>query len=308
MNKLEKFVTKLNFKKVLKLYLIISVLLVALCLSAISYVARDKIHMSINFEKASEIFEKEGMSDRVKSQIDKLATDSKDIKNIIVVDKNKSIIFKANNNLIDNKTGLELTPYEFNPRYLKDNVNENVLYKIIKKDDIILSKDYIKNNMHEDLKIDDEESHYERDLANKDVYFLNYLVNKNTGTKMFVIRNISSVPYLENIMELTVFVLALIFVVYWIGLALWVFKDASKNQKNPSLWGIIVLLTNLVGLIIYEMYKQNNMICTKCGFMQNKKNIYCTKCGNRLNDLCNECGNIIHKGDQYCSKCGNKLS
>ena len=307
MNKLEKFVTKLNFKKALKLYLIISVLLVVLCSLSIAYVARGKIYMSINFEKTSEIFEKEGMSDKVKSQIDKLTTDSKDIKNIIVVDKNENIIFKANNSLIGDKTSLKLTPYEFNPKYLKDNTNENALYKIIKKDDIILSKDYIKNSMHEDSEIDDEESYYERDLANKDVYFLNYLVHENTDTKMFVIRNISSVPYLENIMEFTAFVLALIFVVYWIGLALWAFKDASKNQKNSSLWGIIVLLTNLVGVIIYEMYKQNSMICNKCGFMQSKKNIFCTKCGNQLNDLCSKCGNITCKGDQYCSKCGNKL-
>lgn len=50
-------------------------------------------------------------------------------------------------------------------------------------------------------------------------------------------------------------VLTLVFVaglaVYWLGLPLWVYLDASSRGEAAVLWGAFVLLTNLVGLLAY---------------------------------------------------------
>lgn len=50
-------------------------------------------------------------------------------------------------------------------------------------------------------------------------------------------------------------ILTLIFVaglaVYWLGLPLWVYLDASSRGEAAVLWGALVLLTNLVGLLAY---------------------------------------------------------
>ncbi|MEW6230008.1 MAG: hypothetical protein AB1700_18305 [Bacillota bacterium] len=39
--------------------------------------------------------------------------------------------------------------------------------------------------------------------------------------------------------------------VYWLGLPLWVYLDASSRGEAAVLWGAFVLLTNLVGLLAY---------------------------------------------------------
>jgi len=41
------------------------------------------------------------------------------------------------------------------------------------------------------------------------------------------------------------------FLVYWLGLPLWVYLDARARAEAATLWGVFVLFTNLVGLLAY---------------------------------------------------------
>ncbi|MFL0198799.1 zinc ribbon domain-containing protein [Clostridium sp. WILCCON 0269] len=306
MKKLEEFINRLNFKVATKIYLIASAVVLILCIATIAYVTRDKICMAIDYERISNAFEKQGLSDNVNSQLKKLNSDSKDIVNILILDKDNNIVFKANSKLIGSNTKLLLTSYEFNRRYLKDNINKDVLYRIVKKENILLNKDYIQND--EKLKNDiDEEFYYERDLNSKDIYLINYIANGTAQNKIFIIRTATPIPYAERLLEITGTLISLIFIIYWIGLALWVYKDANAKRNNPALWGGLVLLTNLAGLIIYFMHKQNSIICYNCGVIQNKENIFCSYCGTKINEQCSYCGNIVNKDENYCSKCGKKL-
>lgn len=306
MKKLEEFINRLNFKIATKIYLIVSAVILILCIATIAYVTRDKIYMAIDYERISNAFEKQGLNDNINLQLKKLNSDSKDIVNILILDKDNNIIFKANSTLTGSNTKLLLTPYEFNRRYLKDNINKNVLYRIVKKENILLNKDYIQND--EKLRNDiDEEFYYERDLNSKHIYLINYIANRTTQNKIFIIRSVTPIPYAEKLVEITGTLIGLIFIIYWIGLALWVYKDANAKRNNPALWGGLVLLTNLVGLIIYFMYKQNSIICYNCGVIQNKENIFCSYCGTKINEQCSYCGNIVNKDENYCSKCGKKL-
>ena len=307
MNIIEKLLKRLNFKKAVKIYLILSILILIICISIIGYVSRDKIYVAIDYGRASDTFRKEGLTDKLKTQLNKLVSDSRDIRNIIVVDKNNGIIFKANSNLYDNITNLKFTPYENNREYLQDNINASSIFKVVRDDDIILSKDYIAKDKEVNDDIDNN-LFYEKDLDSRNIYLLNYTLQRDTSNKLFIIRVIHPIPYAERLLEITGTLIGLIFIVYWIGLALWVYKDSSKKQNNPSLWALLTLLTNLVGLIIYIMYNQNSKICTKCGAMQSKENIYCVKCGTKLNRVCSNCGQLINNHDNFCSKCGNKLS
>ncbi|APM37829.1 zinc ribbon domain-containing protein [Clostridium kluyveri] len=306
MKKLEEFINRLNFKIAARIYLIVSAVLLTLCIAAMAYLTRDKICVAIDYEKLSNTFEKQGLNSNVNSQLKKLNSDSKDIVNIFILDKNNNIVFKVNNNLIGNNTKVLLTSYESNRKYIQDNINKNVLYRIVREENILLNKDYIQND--EKFKNDiDEEFYYEGDLGSKDIYLINYIANRSNKNKIFIIRTAAPIPYAERTLEITGALVSLIFIIYWIGLALWVYKDANAKRNNPALWGGLVLLTNLVGLIIYFMYKQNNIICYKCGVIQNRENIFCSYCGTKINEQCNHCGNILNKGENYCSKCGEKL-
>jgi hypothetical protein len=41
------------------------------------------------------------------------------------------------------------------------------------------------------------------------------------------------------------------FLVYWLGLPVWVYLDARARSEAAALWGLFVLFTNLVGLLAY---------------------------------------------------------
>jgi len=41
------------------------------------------------------------------------------------------------------------------------------------------------------------------------------------------------------------------FLVYWLGLPMWVYLDARARAEAAALWGLFVLFTNLVGLLAY---------------------------------------------------------
>lgn len=50
-------------------------------------------------------------------------------------------------------------------------------------------------------------------------------------------------------------VYAIIFIV-WIILAVWVYKDAKKRGENAVLWLLVVLLTGIIGLIVYLIVRK----------------------------------------------------
>jgi len=306
MKKFEEFLNKINFKKVAKVYVLVSILLIALCAAAIGYVTRDKIKMAIDYEKVSEAFEHKSFGENLKPKLVKLTSGSKDIINCIVVDKDNNIIYKANDNLVKDNNKFILTSQEASKRYLQDNINKDVAYKVTREENIIFNIDYVK--IHDKILSDiDEEFYYEKDLKDEKVNLLNYLINRDTKEKLFIIRTVTPIPYAEALIKTIGGILGLIFIIYWIGIALWVYRDADIKKSNSALWGLLALLTNIIGLIIYTMYKQTNKVCYKCGAIQNKDSVFCGDCGAQINERCKDCNSIINKNQKYCSGCGRKL-
>jgi hypothetical protein len=306
MKKIDAFIERLNFKKAIRIYLFLSVLAIAICGFSMLFIARDTISMAWNYKKVSHTFEKQGVTDSLKTQLNSLMSSSKDLENILIVDKSNSIIYKANDNLIQNQKNFQLNPMEYYRNYLTDNINKNVIYKVVKDDDIILNKDYIQNHRKIESDINDSFS-FEKDLGSNDIYLLNYMSERNTENKLFIIRTVSEIPYLEGMLGVAFVVIGLIFAFYWIGLALWVYKNATKKNTNAPLWGLLVLVTNIVGVIVYLMYIQNSILCNTCGSVQNKNNKYCSTCGSKINNTCNKCGNVVSTGENYCKNCGENL-
>lgn len=305
MTDFDKIINKINFKAALKIFLISSIVIMLTCIIAIGYVLRDKIHMAMDYKTVTETFRKEGVSDKTKMQINNLASNSKDIVNALILDKENNIIFKINNSLVGNNTKLQFTPFEFDRKYLQDSSNKNIIYKVVGEENIFLNKDYIKNDRKIKSDIDHDFS-YEQDFSSKEVYMLSYESTRVTGNKILIIRTVTPIPYAEGLIETSAAIFGFLFIIYWIGLALWIYKDAGKRNLNASLWGLLVLITNLVGLIVYLIYKQNNLTCIQCGTLQSKYNVFCSSCGIKVNENCSSCGAIINKRENYCTRCGSK--
>ncbi len=200
-----------------------------------------------------------------------------------------------------------LTKSKDKPNFLQDVNFPWIYYKVIKPERLVLMKDLYKST--KDIKAEyTDDFFYDTNYDAQEVYYLNYLADKQSGMKIFVISDIKPTPFAERIVELVGAVLMLILGFYWILIALWVYKDANRRKLSPALWGMLILLTNLVGVIVYTIYKQNNLTCYKCGALQSKHNIYCSCCGIPLNESCGKCGMMVSKNDHYCSACGTKLN
>lgn len=305
MKKLDLILEKLNFKKAIKLYLILSVFIMLVCVASTLFISREKLKMAWNYEKVSHTFRDKTSDASLKSQLGSLMASSSEVKNIIMVGRDNSILYKINDTLIKNSKVLQFTQTDNHSNYLIDNVNKNVIYKVVKDDDILINKDFIDNHKKIESDINDSYS-FEKDLGTNDIYLLNYMVQENTGNKLFIIRSVIEIPNLEMMLKITFAVLVLIFALYWIGLALWVYKDANKKNTNGPLWGLLVLVTNIVGVIVYLMFKQNSILCNQCGALQNKNNKHCSNCGVKINATCKKCGNIVTNDENYCKNCGDK--
>lgn len=48
--------------------------------------------------------------------------------------------------------------------------------------------------------------------------------------------------------------------VVWILLAVWVYRDAKKRGMEATLWLLLVLLTGLIGLIVYLIVRREHPI------------------------------------------------
>lgn len=306
MRGIEELINNINFKKAVKLYILLSILLLVISGAVLGYTLRDNLKTALDYKKASEAFRHYGNNSTFQAELTKLPSDSQDIINCVVVDRNNNIIYKTNDKFINGSDKFILTTEDTNKKYLHDNINKDVVYKATPEENLILNRDFFKN--HEQVVSDiDENLYFEKDLQNQNIHLLNYVVNRDSKDKLFIIRTVPIMPYAETIIKAIGMIIGLIFIVYWVGIALWVYKDANRRRANPALWGGIVLITNVVGVIVYIMYKQTNKVCYKCGALQSKDNIFCGSCGAQINERCEKCNNIVGKHQHYCSNCGHRI-
>lgn len=97
------------------------------------------------------------------------------------------------------------------------------------------------------------------------------------------------------------------FVSFWLILPIWIFIDAKKKNYKPALWGILTLLTNVIGLIIYILTRREASTCHSCGEILDDKHIFCPYCGTPNRNICTACNRIIEKGWTVCPYCGRKI-
>ena len=109
-----------------------------------------------------------------------------------------------------------------------------------------------------------------------------------------------------------------------VGLALWVGFDANRRGFNGWLWGLLVLVTPIVGLIIYliaaPLLQSSNRDaerpwtsepttrsvelrhCTQCRAPLESGFKVCPQCGTSTG--CRECGRTLRSGWKHCPFCG----
>jgi hypothetical protein len=97
---------------------------------------------------------------------------------------------------------------------------------------------------------------------------------------------------------------ALGFALYWLSVAWWAFKDARTRRMPAYGWGVLVLVTNLVGMAIYLLVRNAAHNCPACGAPARRGFAYCPECGEALRESCPNCGKELKAGWHYCAACG----
>lgn len=88
--------------------------------------------------------------------------------------------------------------------------------------------------------------------------------------------------------------LPIIWLIIAILLCVWVYRDAQSRGENAALWLLIVLITGIIGLIIWLIIRPE------------KKKKRKSQTEERVT-YCSNCGTEIDPGTKFCSECGEEL-
>lgn len=305
MKKFDKFISKINFKKVAITYIIIALVLGIACCVTVGVVFSERLNFAYQYSKLEDAVKSNDTS-AIKDAVKNTSSSSSDIVDILVLNGNNDVTYSAkNSNLAKSSVNLECSDKE--SKYLTAAEIPDTTFKYVKNDEFmlnsIISKDF--DQINKDY---DSDHFFSKNLSNSNVYMLSCINSHHSDSKVYVISKPTAVPNGMLELKISAVVAVLIACIYWVLIALWMYKDAYKSKLYPVLWGLIGLFTNVIGLIVYLIYKKGNVTCDKCGASQSQSHLFCNYCGNKLGKACSKCGNKINSKDCFCSKCGNKIN
>ena len=301
MNRLEKMLSKWNFKKIAVWYLVLAVITGVLCGGTVGYLYQQRLKFAWQYARLEEAKTPEAL----RMAADKTAAASEDVVDILVVDENQQILYSAK----DSKFAagpLTLTKVGDAKKYLASADYPEAVFLQVKGDEFMLNS-IVSHDFGKIRSEYDDESAFENGLSAKTVYMLNRVQVRKAGGTAYVITRPTSVPGGETALKVTAALAMLLVCVYWVLVALWMYRDAARCKLSPLYWGLIGLFTNLIGLIVYKIYKHSATLCPACGAAQSAGHLYCSFCGAQLGARCANCGGKVGAKDSFCHHCGNKI-
>lgn len=301
MKKLENMLFKLNFKKIAVWYLVLAVAAGLICAGTVGFIYRERLNFAWQYSRLEEAKD----DDALKTAADKTAAASADVVDVLILDENNTVTYSAKNSEFAADT-LTLTKTGGDKKYLTSAEYPNAVFQYVKSEEFmlnsIISKDFGK--IRSDY---DDDSAFESGLASKSLYMLSRIGVHGSDGKVYIISVPTTVRGGMTAIKITAALVVLFFSVYWVLVALWMYRDAAKCKLSPLYWGLIGLFTNLVGLIVYQIYKRSMAVCSACGAAQSADHLYCSACGAQLGSRCENCGSKVGPTDSFCPHCGRKI-
>ena len=304
---MNNFIEKIPFKKVIWIYIIVAVLVGISLILFLGNAFQDKLEFICNYHIIREELGNSNHNlESIKEEIKNMSDNSEDVVDVIILDKENKIMYSSKNSEFADQQEFILNKAEnmTNDYFVIPN-NDTAIFRLTTNKELIINT-VLSNFDTEIQKESEDQIFYEPNFNSKQVYLLSYVANQDTGEKIYFINEIHPVQNGEMYIKVALAIMMFFFMIYWVLLALYIYQNALKSKLNPYLWGGITLITNIAGVIIYIIYKQNKKTCFKCGASQDKSHIYCTYCGTKLNETCHTCGSVLNKNDKYCAKCGEK--
>ena len=304
MNKFEEKILKWDFKKITKIYIIALAVVILASIASFCYVFRSRISFANAYSKINDSLEDSSIT-AVEPQLKSLAASSGDVTDIIVLDSKDNVIYSAKNSSFSKKTS-KLSKAGEDHDYLKSSSYPGVVFKYLDSDEFIsnnfFTEDY--SEYEHDFR---SENFYDHKTSSEKVYMLSFIGDEeDSSNRIYIISKPTAVSGGDLTVKLISTAGILMLAIYWVLLAIWACSNALRSKLYAPLWGIIVLLTNIAGVIVYEIYKHANTTCPNCGASQSRLHRFCTYCGTGLGETCKKCGALIGKNDSFCGSCGAK--
>lgn len=128
------------------------------------------------------------------------------------------------------------------------------------------------------------------------------------------------------------YVLAFCFVVLWLALVFWTFKDARKRIDDPIIIGVAVLTSLILpymGTVVYAILRPPEYLadvqerelemrameqellvlrsCPTCGELVRPDFVACPSCRRQLRSSCPSCERVLEPSWKLCPYCGQDL-
>lgn len=301
MNKLEAMLSKWNFKKIAIWYLILAIVAGLACAGSVGYIYRERLQFAWQYSRLEEAQDETALQ----AAVDKTAAASGDVVDVLILDGSNQVTYSAKHSQFASGK-LELVKAGSEKKYLVSASHPDAVFQYVKGDEFmlnsILSQDFGK--IRSDY---DDDSAFESSLSAKSIYMLSRVGVRGSDSKVYVLTVPTSVPGGMTALKVTAALAMLFFCVYWVLVALWLYKDAAKCRLSPLYWGLIGLFTNLIGLIVYKICKRSMAVCPSCGTAQSASHLFCSFCGSQLGTRCEQCGSKVGEKDSFCHHCGNQI-
>lgn len=131
------------------------------------------------------------------------------------------------------------------------------------------------------------------------------IVNPMENQEVSPFTGVHFAPYVKAIFFSAMILMALVVILYWLGLAGWMYERSFHDGLYPAIWTPVVFLTNLAGVIAYLIFRSFVPRCAACGHYQLSGD-HCVACGKPFYNECS-CGHKEKAGHAYCSNCGKKI-
>ena len=301
MNRLEAILSKWNFKKIAMWYLILAIVAGLACAGTVGYIYRQRLNFAWQYSRLEEAKDES----QLEAAAQKTADASTDVVDVLILDRSNQVVYSAKGSEFSTGT-LDLVKAGSEKKYLTSEAHPDAAFQYVKSEEFMLKS--ILNKDFGQIRSDyDDDTAFDSDLSSKTIYMLSRAKVHAGDYQVYVISIPTSVPGGLTALKAAAALAMLFFCVYWVLIALWLYRDAAKRRLSPLYWGLIGLFTNLIGLIVYMIYKRSMAICPTCGAGQNGDHLYCSFCGTQLGARCEHCGSKVGPRDSFCHHCGKPI-
>lgn len=299
--------------------------------------SNERQKFSILYDQSNYLIESEGLSQNTLDSLSAYAQVMQKNDNYLVTDEEGKILFKANERYVLGDT-FQVIVGSSSQNIYENNVdvavvldeNQEMMYCLQfngEQNDFSLINKSKKHPKYEQFFPSTQETQtqpqVQQDYVDEFTYStvnrfdnyptIGYLQHEYIAYKKLHIYRINSYySYQERsinsflpIVQLLIALAILLIPVNMILLSIWMFLDARKRQFNSSLWGILGLLTNVIGLIIYLVVRPEPKTCPKCETVLEKGFMVCPTCGYHNAQACQKCGALLKEEWSRCPYCAH---